>query len=47
VTTGKGTTLQYTLHAMFVTSVQHSSNGDGAVEKLSLTHGAVEVESGQ
>jgi type VI secretion system secreted protein Hcp len=46
LTTAKGSTMQYTFNTVFVTSVQHSSAGDGAVENLSLTYGSVEVESG-
>jgi type VI secretion system secreted protein Hcp len=46
VTTAKGTTMQYTLDTVLVTSVQHSSSGDGAVEKLSLTYGSVDVAAG-
>jgi type VI secretion system secreted protein Hcp len=45
VATGKGTTMRYAFNTVFVTSVQHSSNGDGAVESLSLLYGAVQVEA--
>ena len=46
LTTGKDTTMQYTFDTVFVTSVQHSSSADGAVEKLSLTYGAVSIDVG-
>jgi type VI protein secretion system component Hcp len=46
LTTAKGGTMQYTFNTVFVTSDQHSSAGDGAVEKLALTYGSVQVEAG-
>jgi type VI secretion system secreted protein Hcp len=45
VATGKGTTMRYTLDTVFITSVQHSSAGDGAAESLSLAYGSIEVEA--
>ena len=46
LTTAKGGTMQYTFNTVFVTSDQHTSAGDGAVEKLALTYGSVQVEAG-
>jgi type VI secretion system secreted protein Hcp len=45
IATGKGTIMRYTLNTVFVTAVQHTANGDGAVESLSLVYGAVQVEA--
>jgi type VI secretion system secreted protein Hcp len=45
VATGKGTTMHYTFNTVFITAVQHTGNGDGAVESLSLIYGSVQVES--
>jgi type VI secretion system secreted protein Hcp len=45
ITTGKGTTMEYTLDTVFVTSVQHKSAGDGAIETLSLAFGSVSVDA--
>jgi type VI protein secretion system component Hcp len=39
------TTLRYTFHLVFVTSVQHTGGANGVVERLSLTYGSVQVES--
>lgn len=41
--TGKGAPMRYTFHPVFLTSVQHRSAGEGAVETLSLVYGAVAV----
>jgi type VI secretion system secreted protein Hcp len=37
--------LRYTFDVVFVTGVQHSGSGDRPLETLSLTYGAVRVES--
>jgi type VI secretion system Hcp family effector len=45
IATGKGTTMEYTLDTVFITSVQHKATGDGAVETLSLAYGAVSINA--
>ena len=37
--------LRYTFHLVFVTSLQHSGDRDGVSESLSLTYGSVAIES--
>jgi type VI protein secretion system component Hcp len=37
--------LRYTLDTVLVTGVEHSGAGEGSVEKLSLTYGAIEFET--
>jgi len=38
-------TMRYTFHLVFVTSLQHSGDRDGVSESLSLTYGSVAIES--
>jgi type VI secretion system secreted protein Hcp len=38
-------TLRYTFHAVFVTSLEHSGSANGVTESLSLTYGSVALEA--